>query len=342
MFVDRRDNALRRKREKLPWPQEQRFKILSLDGGGIRGVYGATLLLEMENELAPSGGISSFFDMIAGTSTGGIMALALGVGIPAHQIHDLYAKDGQDIFPQRQHWRYLPIAKSIRQLLKPVYDYKVLECLLRREFGDLILGDSNTRLVIPAFMSPKSEITVFKTDHHPDFLHDWKTEIWKVARATSAAPTYLGGHEQEDVIFLDGGIWANNPIMVAIVDALSCYDITTEQIDVLSIGTGNFPFELTLKSSKAGLIGWRQAITAAMYLTSDNASSQAGLLIGPENIARFEPDEDAASIALDDWAKSMEILPETANRHFRDRLIEIRGFFEAPVRERDRFNSVGR
>src|SRR3546814_11725761 len=67
----------------------------------------------------------------------------------------------------------------------------------------------------------------------------------EVARATSAAPTYLKGHEHTPSgrIFIDGGVWANNPVMVALVDVLSAYDISPDQIDILSIGTGNPPFE---------------------------------------------------------------------------------------------------
>ena len=85
-------------------------------------------------------------------------------------------------------------------------------------------------------MMPKTEIAVFKTDHHEDFRNDHLTPMWKVARATSAAPTYLKGHEHEESgrIFIDGGVWANNPVMVALVDALTAYDLAPEQIEILA------------------------------------------------------------------------------------------------------------
>ncbi len=152
-------------------------------------------------------------------------------------------------------------------------------------------------------MMPKTEIAVFKTDHHEDFRNDHLTPMWKVARATSAAPTYLKGleHKESGRIFIDGGVWANNPVMVALVDALSAYDLTFEQIEIFSIGTGNPPFELRKPDVVRGLIAWREAIKAAMFLTTDNATSQAKLLLGPERCLRLEPGGADAGVEMDDY-----------------------------------------
>ncbi len=227
--------------------------------------------------------------------------------------------------------------KRFNHLIAPLYDYRVLAELLYNEFGDKTLGDSVPRLVIPAFKAPRTEIAVFKTDHHPDFKNDWKSKAWEVARATSAAPTYLGGHEYEDAIFLDGGVWANNPIMAAIVDALTAYDLSREQIQVFSIGTGNFSFDITLKNARRGLFSWREVIKAAMFLTTDNSHSQAALLLGPENILRLEPSEEAAHIELDDWYESVNLLPRMASNHFHERIEDINQFFLEKVSSREKF-----
>ena len=88
-------------------------------------------------------------------------------------------------------------------------------------------------------------------------------------------------------IFIDGGVWANNPVMVALVDVLSAYDVSPNQIDVLSIGTGNPPFELRPKAALGGAVSWRGAIKAAMFLTTDNATAQAKLLLGPDRCVRL-------------------------------------------------------
>lgn len=310
---------------------------MSLDGGGIRGLYGASLLALIETEITNSEPVARFFDMIAGTSTGGIMALGLGLQIPGKRIEKLYRNDGRDIFHQPWIWRHLPKIKLLKHLRRTLYDHTVLEKILYREFGDKTLGESVARLVIPAFMSPKTEIAVFKTDHHPDYKRDHKSKVWEVARATSAAPTFLQGHTYDDTIFLDGGVWANNPVMVAIVDALSAYDITREQIEILSIGTGNVPFEIPLRDAKGGLFSWKEVIKAAMFLTTDNAHAQAALLLGPDKIVRLEPTEKAAGIDLDDWEASVAILPDMAKEHFKERQQEIAHFFINKVLERNRF-----
>lgn len=328
---------------KQPWDKNRPFKILSLDGGGIRGLYGAAILARAEAEITNGRPIASFFDMIAGTSTGGIIALGLGLGVPASRIEKLYKEDGGKIFPQKRWWR-IPIwpgktVKNIHHLVAPLYSYKALEEQLYAEFADHKLGDSQCRLIIPAFLSPDAEITVFKTDHHPDFKNDWKSTAWEVGRATSAAPTYLGGHCYEDKIFLDGGVWANNPIMVAIVDALSCYDISVDQIQVFSIGTGNFPFKTALTAAKRGLWGWRAVIKAAMYLTTDNAMAQACLLLGPERILRLEPPKNTSNIEMDDWLSATKVFPELAENHFIENRASIAKFFEATVPAREKIYS---
>jgi len=297
------------------------------------------LLASIEREITKGESVAHYFDMIAGTSTGGIMALGLGLELPARNIEKFYRDDGQKIFHRPWKWRHFPFLKHLSHFRRSLYNHQILENILYREFGDKRLGDSVARLVIPAFMSPKTEIAVFKTDHHPDYKHDFKSKAWEVARATSAAPTYLSGHAYEEVMFLDGGVWANNPVMVAIVDALSAYDIAREQLMILSIGTGNFPFQITLKAAAKGVWSWREVIKAAMFLTTDNAHAQAALLLGPEKISRLEPTEEASGLDLDDWEASVQILPDMAASHFNDRIGEIEQFFNEKSSPREKFYS---
>src|SRR5690606_6757446 len=183
--------------------------------------------------------LAQYFDMIAGTSTGGIIALGLGLGIPTAEIKGFYHDDGRKIFPPLPGGWIGRVRRFLRSLNGPKLVHEELEEALKRRFTDHLLGDSMTRLVIPAFMMPKTEIAVFKTDHHRDFRNDHATPMWKVARATSAAPTYLKGleHEESGRIFIDGGVWANNPIMVALVDAITAYAIGFDQVAICSIAT---------------------------------------------------------------------------------------------------------
>jgi patatin-like phospholipase/acyl hydrolase len=219
------------------------------------------------------------------------------------------------------------------------YDYKALVHELREAFGDRLFGESETRLVIPAFLGPKSEIAVLKTDHHPDFKRDYEMPAWEVARATSAAPAFFQAHdvvgdEDEPGMFLDGGVWANSPIMAALVDTLSAYDVSRDDIRILSIGTGEEPFEISRWQARGGFLQWAEIIKAAIFLTTDNAQSQAGLLIGPQRITRLNP--ETWGVEMDDWRRAVEVLPPAANKDFEEGSPKIQSFFEStrPVRER--------
>lgn len=341
MFTDRRANTRPTVRERQPWPEDMPFKILSLDGGGIKGLYSAQLLNLCEQKLARGQPLSVYFDMIAGTSTGGIIALGLGLGRTTDEIISFYQTDGRRIFPPYpttwlgRKWRRLS------SFFKPLLNHEALETALKERFGDETLGASRSRIVIPAFMMPETEIAVFKTDHHADFRHDHASPAWRVARATSAAPTYLKGHEHRESnrIFVDGGVWANNPIMVAIIDALSAYNLKPEQIQILSIGTGNPPFELSTSKVFAGLFAWREVIKAAMFLTSDNATAQAKLLLGPDNVLRIEPIGPDAHVELDDYDRALAELPELAVRDFTEQTDGLKRFFLQQARPRERFYS---
>ena len=339
MFTDRRANTTKTKRERQPWPAGRPFKILSLDGGGIKGLYTAHLLRQCEFYLANGKPLAAYFDMIAGTSTGGIIALGLGLGRTTEEIVSFYNTDGRLIFPPYPATKLGKTWRFVSSFFRPILNHEELEAALKRRFADDTLGQAGPRIVVPAFMMPKTEIAVFKTDHHPDFRNDHTTPAWKVARATSAAPTYLKGHEHSESgrIFSDGGVWANNPVMVAIVDALTSYDITLDQIEVLSIGTGNPPFELSRNSVFAGLLAWRKVIMAAMFLTTDNATSQALLLLGPDKVLRIEPSGEAATIELDDFDRAQAELPLLASEHFADYRSALTKFFEQTAAPREKF-----
>jgi uncharacterized protein len=332
-FTDRRAHSLKERRKQLPWPKDKPFRILSLDGGGIRGIYAATILKQIEEEITGGEPIVDYFDAIAGTSTGGIIALGLGLKKPAAQIERLYAVDGERVFPA-----YSRIRRWLRHLRASLHDHNELERLLYQTFQDETIGDSTTRLVIPAFLGPKTQIAVLKTDHHPDFRKDYLMAAWEAARATSAAPTFFQGHTAgDDYVFLDGGVWANNPIMAAVVDALSAYDVTREQIEIFSIGTGNAPYDISNFALRGGLFQWREIIKGAIFLTTDNAQAQACLLLGPQNILRLEPKEPAAEIDLDDWRKAVTVLPPVAKADFEANKERIASLFVEKVAPRDRF-----
>ncbi|MEZ5896975.1 MAG: CBASS cGAMP-activated phospholipase [Parvularculaceae bacterium] len=341
MFTDRRASSLATRRIKQPWPEGQPFKILSLDGGGIKGIFTAELLRKCEQTFCGGKPLASYFDMIAGTSTGGIIALGLGLHFTTDEIVSFYERDGRKIFPPIPTGKWNKLRQLLRWASNTKLQHEELEKALKSRFQGRLLGESHARLVVPAFMMPKTEIAVFKTDHHKDFVNDHLTPMWKVARSTSAAPTFLKGleHEESGKIFIDGGVWANNPVMVALVDAITDYDISFEQVEVLSIGTGNAPFELSKKDALAGLIAWREAIKAAMFLTTDNATAQVKLLLGPDRCLRIEPDEAAATIDMDDYDRAFSILPNAALQRFEQYHEALGKFFEIRTSPRERHYS---
>ena len=298
-------------------------------GGEFEGYSLPVFYSKLKQSFLSGTGVGDYFDLIAGTSTGGIIAMGLGFSIPCSKIVDLYKLDGNKIFPpkrfqQSNKWW----SKYVHELWQPKYDHKPLERLLYKVFQDQTLGKSKVRLTIPSCMIPKSEIAVFKTDHHPDYIRDHKAMAWEVCRATSSAPTYFAGHERNGRMFIDGGLWANNPINVAVTEALSCFDIEPKQLRILSIGTGNKPFDISLREARRGLWNWKSAITGAMHLSTENAASQVALFIGDDKVVRIEPEHQISDIEMDDWCEAVKHTPDAAVVAFQEHRLAIAPFFK--------------
>lgn len=310
----RSGGTLATRRERLPWPKDRQFRILAIDGGGIRGILPASILAEFERLHCDGGGIGEHFDMIAGTSTGGIIALALATGVPASRVLDIYMEHGAEIFPMPRRFRRLQRAwRAAASLRSYRYDRAPLERELREVFGERTLGEATRRLCVPSF-DGFTEVNVFKTPHHPDFRLDWREEIVTIALATSAAPTFFSIYSNGNRRFADGGVWANNPVMIALVDALSCYDLDRDQIDILSLGCGESEMVITDKQVRlGGLWHWKEIISSAMHLASQNALGQAGLLIGRDRLIRLDAPIMTDPIELDDVARAKAELPVIAS-----------------------------
>jgi hypothetical protein len=127
--------------------------------------------------------------------------------------------------------------------------------------------------------------------------------------------------------------------MVGLVDALTAYDLTREQIEVFSIGTGNAPFELSRPSVFGGFWAWREIIKAAMFLTTDNATAQGKLLLGPDRCLRIEPTGEIANLEMDDYDAAFATLPALAERDFQANKEALLRFFAETVAPRDRYYS---
>jgi patatin-like phospholipase/acyl hydrolase len=306
----RSEGTIQTRRVPQPWPSDKPFRILCIDGGGICGILPAAVLAELESRFLAGTSIANHFDMIAGTSTGGIIALGLASGLTAAQIRDVYLERGNFIFPPTG--KLGRLLRLVRRGHRTVYEREPLENELLRMFGEKTFGDACTRLCIPAFEGRHGEPWIFKTPHHPDYKRDRSERMVKIAMSTAAAPTFFEALPNNGYLMVDGGIWANNPVMNALVDALACYDVTRNQIDILSLGCGETTFKVGDKRARGGLLHWWNVISAAMRAQSLNALGQAYLLIGKDRVMRIDASESPRAIALDDFVRARDELPAMA------------------------------
>lgn len=242
---------------------EKNFKILSIDGGGIKGLYSAVILADFEERY---GKLSKHFDLICGTSTGGIIALAIATGIPAKQIVNLYIENGPSIFPYK--------VKSSRfwgKIKQTSFSSKYPESRLREAltnvFGNKTLADCETNVLIPVSNITTGLPRIIKNDHSPNLTLDNGHTLVDVAMATTAAPTYfpiqsISTMPKPEEQFVDGGLFANNPSLHGIQEAYRYFinkpNTNYTKYSLLSIPTlhENFSCKRKLKIIKRPVILW--------------------------------------------------------------------------------------
>ena len=221
------------------------FQILALSGGGYRGLFTSTVLARLEQQAQRP--IGDCFDLIAGTSIGGVIALGLALGKSAELIKKMFLDHGEEIFTRGEppRGRVAKLRARWAQWRQPKYDGTVLREKIEAVVGkDTKLGDARTRLLIPSVNMTKGSVQMFKTAHHQNFLNDHKLSAVDVAMATSAAPLYFPMARLENSNFVDGGIVANAPDMCAVHEAVKFLDQDIKDISVLSIGTTTSKFSL--------------------------------------------------------------------------------------------------
>lgn len=299
-----------------PWPRDQRFRILSIDGGGIKGIFPAAILAGLERRYTDGNSIAAYFDLIGGTSTGGIIALGLGAGYPAVDLLDLYVRRGCEVFPplpDNGFGRLRGWFRDTWQYARYIYNREAPRSLLTDQLGERLLGNSTSRLCIPSFDGKNSEVFVFKTPHHADYKYDRFQRMVDVGLATSAAPSYFQPYEQGGYTLVDGGVWANNPAMLAIIEALITFDVERDQIDVFSIGCGDDHYVVTeIQVARGGLWHWKNIMEAAMRLQALAATNQARLLLGPLSVVRVDAPTFKPRLRMDDWRRSVTELAPAA------------------------------
>jgi uncharacterized protein len=316
------------------------FKVLSIDGGGIKGLYAATILAEVELALqqreGPDVRLVDFVDLICGTSTGGLIALALALRIPASRVCAFYEQHGPAIFRGSHR-----LPARVRQIVcGGKFSDRVLRAALVEMFQTRTIGESDCLLCIPTYDVTHGTYGIFKFDHpEGQLVRHNKLSMVDVALATSAAPTFFPLAQigaEHNTQYIDGGVWANNPSLVGYLEASryfvgagKAYDhLTLLSISALSVGSGKSPGLRRRRSFAAwgadlfepGLVGQSEFADVFMqFLTAEPMNALTYLRIPSPPISR----EQARFIQLDlADRRSLDLMKQFARQmyhHYRMR-----------------------
>ncbi|WP_081416786.1 CBASS cGAMP-activated phospholipase [Arthrobacter castelli] len=281
---------------KGPTPQPfegDRFQILSLDGGGAKALFSASILARFEEDHGVR--VVDRFDLITGTSAGGIVALGLGAGLSPAEIADHYLELVAKVFrrSKQRKWR-------LGRLARPGYSGDALREVLTEVFGDRLLGESRKRLLVPSWDVQSGEVHIFKTPHSDRLTRDWNLKMVDVALATSAAPAYFPAATVDSARLIDGGVFANNPSVFAIGEAKSMLGVPLDVVRVLNIGTMSPFTDHSDRLDNAGLGRWASAAVPTILTASSTSSTGlAQHLIGFDNFVRMDAAVPPGLFALD-------------------------------------------
>jgi hypothetical protein len=254
------------------------FRVLSIDGGGMRGIYTATFLAEVERSFAlrkkyPNGlDIGKAFKLIVGTSTGAIISCGLAKGVSPSDMAKIYKDHGHSIFPKKMP-SSLGIDLASQMITRPKYlksGNQALKNVLIAVLGDTtikqIWEDRHIALAITAVNMSNFRSWVFKTPHDKGSNHrDDNYTLVDICQASSAAPLFrsLAAIDNPDNssydVFADGGLWANNPVIVALVEALRMLPDNENEIEIFCLGSCGKPEGDIIKKddTNRGLLEWK-------------------------------------------------------------------------------------
>jgi uncharacterized protein len=267
------------------------FRVLSLDGGGYKGMFSAAILDRLVADLGID--LLSSFNLLAGTSTGAIIALGLAAGLTPAELLGFYVDRGPAIFPARR-------ARAPRRLVHSKYSPAALTAALQDVLGERTLAESKIPLLIPAYDLCNDDVHLFRTPHAERLRRDGRERMVDVALASTAAPTFFPAHPLRGLRLIDGGVWANNPSMLAIIEALTVFERPVEDIVLISIGTTAETARRHPRLDRGGLTQWAKgAAELVIHGQSISASNHARLLLGPDRYLRVDPSVPAGELSLD-------------------------------------------
>ena len=293
------------------------FHILALDGGGTRGIYTAQLLAKIEQAFGVP--IRTRFDLIAGTSTGAIIAGAAVSDIPMTDIVELFETETPYIF--RKRWYRIPLFLS-------KYPNQKLAQIIAKHLPATSLGEIASPLMITSSEIAKSEVHIFRSNYGSRDSEIAPTSkdvsLRDAILASCAAPTFFAPKSVGNFLLADGGLWANNPSTVAFTEALSVFGKEAREIRMLSIGTGHSVNMYRNRRGWGFITGWGGAkLTSYVMTLQSQASARTTKLLLKENYLRINPEIDFWEL---DTLTQLDNLKSLAERDFEKYAAEIEAF----------------
>lgn len=296
---------------------QQPFHVLALTGGGFRGLYSARVLQELEQRAGRP--IGQCFDLIAGTSIGGILALAVAFDRPMDTLIKAFREAGPKIFPPKAKWAGLMSSRYDTAPLSEVID-AVLPI-------GATLADVRHALVIPALNLTTGKQQIFKSRHNAEWMRDSKYTAKEVALATAGAPIYFPIASLDNQLFADGGLFANAPDLVALHEASKFFHQPDSVVRMLSVGTLSSTYALPASTvRKRGVWQWLRPPEFPLLQTILAAQQDFSIQIVQhrlgDNHVRIDgqpPDAVMRDVGLDKAGpESQEVLLGLAAKHVAD------------------------
>ncbi|MGO4886800.1 CBASS cGAMP-activated phospholipase [Anaerobacillus sp. MEB173] len=256
------------------------MKMLCIDGGGIRGVFAIAILQAIEEEFQRP--VGELFDVIAGTSTGSVIAAAICLKTEMSELLESYKRYGRKIFDRQAKVGFF----------KSVYSDRYLRRFLQQAFGELTLADIDKPLLIPAVDLTHGRPYVHRSNYGDTKGHDLSVKLWDAVLSSCSAPVYFPPNNiNNKYLSIDGGLWANNPSLVCITEALHNFNKSMSEIKILSIGTGQQNIDFSIDDDKYwGIKQWLpfqlpsmkvtpKLLDLALHLSSESVSYHCKLLL---------------------------------------------------------------
>lgn len=305
------------------------MKILCIDGGGIRGVFAVAILRAIEKEYNQP--ISDMFDMIAGTSTGAIIAASATLELDMEEVQKGYIKFGKKIFTKQS-----PVG-----FLKSVYSDRFLRHYMQETFGEMTLFDIKKPLLIPTVDITHGNPFIYRSNYGNAEQDDHSIKLWDVVLSSCSAPVFFPPNNiNNHYLAIDGGLWANNPSLVCITEAQHYFKKHLSDIHIMSIGTGLQKIDFSIETKKEwGVNKWLpfhlpslrmtpKLLDLALHLSSESVTYHCQHLLGNNY---FRINEDLGQEVPFDAPEYIDFLGQLGDQSYQKHKEEIAAFLKKDI-----------